>query len=203
MKKTYQMTITAIALACIASAVQAQSGNFVGPAVGLSVSAIASKLDRDPAWTSDMTGNAAGVGLVGSWGLEVAPQWVVTFGATLSLNKPELYSETSSGTTSTATSKQRYSLSIAPGYRLGDAGLLYGKVGYHAMVMNYNSNSGTDMDKTHQGYGVGFGYARAITKNIELRGEFESIVFSGENTASTTKITPKQNNLNLSLLYKF
>jgi opacity protein-like surface antigen len=202
-KKLNQLIISAAVLACAAGNAMAQSTNFIGPAVGLTVSAQSYKLDRDPAWTSDMTGNAVGAELVGSWGFDVAPKWVVTVGATISLKNSEFYSDSVNGTNSTATSKQRYSLYVAPGLRLGTDGLLYGKVGYHSMVVNYASTAGTDIDKTHQGYGLGFGYAHALTKNLELRGEFETLAYSSENTAATTKIAPKQNNLNLSLLYKF
>jgi opacity protein-like surface antigen len=59
------------------------------------------------------------------------------------------------------------------------------------------------LDKTHQGYGLGLGYAHALSKNLELRGEFEAVTYSAENTSATVKLAPKQNNLNLSLLYKF
>ncbi len=203
MKNLNQLIISAAVLACATTGAQAQSTNFVGPAVGLTVSAQSYKLDRDPAWTSDMTSNGTGVELVGSWGFDVAPKWVVSVGATLGLKNSEIYSETVSGNTSTATAKQRYSLYVAPGFRLGTDGLLYGKVGYHSMSVNYVSTAGTDIDKTHQGYGLGLGYAHALTKNIELRGEFESVIYGGENTTATVKLTPKQNNLNLSLFYKF
>lgn len=205
MKNTLTRTAlaTATLLACLHESALAQSSNFIGPAVGLTVSAQSYKLDRDPAWTSDMTGNGSGVELVGSWGFDVAPKWVVTVGATMGLKNSEIFSETLSGNTSTATAKQRYSLYVAPGFRLGTDGLLYGKVGYHSMVVHYASTAGTDIDKTHQGYGLGLGYAHALSKNLELRGEFEAVTYSAENTAATVKIAPKQNSLNLSLLYKF
>lgn len=198
-----KLLLSAAVLACTAGGALAQSTNFVGPAIGLTVSAQSYKLDRDPAWTSDMTGNGTGAELVGSWGFEVAPKWVVTAGATMSLKDSEFYSDSVNGTNSTATSKQHYSLYVAPGFRLGSDGLLYGKVGYHSLVVHYASTAGTDLDKTHQGYGLGFGYAHALTKNLELRGELETVTYSAENTAPTVKIAPRQTSLAFGLLYKF
>lgn len=178
----------------------AQSANFIGPAVGLTVSAQSYKLDRDPAWTSDMTGNGAGAELVGSWGFAMGPQWVGTAGLSIGLKNSDIF--TDSATANVATSKQRFSLSFAPGYRIGANGLLYGKFSLQSMVVSYAS-PGFEVTRTHQGTGLGIGYAHALTKNVELRGEFETVAYSGENTTATVKLTPKQNNLNVSLLYRF
>jgi hypothetical protein len=194
-----KLILTATVLACTAGGALAQSANFIGPAVGLTVSAQSYKLDRDPAWTSDLSGNGTGADLVGSWGFAMGSQWVGTAGVAIGLKNSEIYADATGGT---ATSKQRVSLSFAPGYRLGTDGLLYGKLSLQSMVVNYAS-SGTEVSRTHQGTGLGIGYAHALTKNIELRGEFESVIFSGENTTPTVKLTPKQNNLNLTLLYRF
>jgi opacity protein-like surface antigen len=195
-----KLLLTATVLACTAGGALAQSANFIGPAVGLTVSAQSYKLDRDPAWTSDMSSNGTGADLVGSWGFAMGSQWVGTAGVSIGLKNSDIF--TDAATANVATSKQRVSLSFAPGYRIGTDGLLYGKISLQSMVVNYVA-PGFDISRTHQGTGLGIGYAHALTKNIELRGEFESVIFSGENTTPTVKLTPKQNNLNLSLLYRF
>jgi opacity protein-like surface antigen len=206
LKKSFLSLAVLACATCAANGAWAQTtkpANFIGPAVGVAISAQRYTLDRDPAWTSNMTGTGTGVDLVGSWGLALSPQWVATIGATLGLKNSDIYTETNAGVTFTATSKQRFSLSVAPGYRLGAGGLLYGKAGYHSMVVGYDAIGFSSTTKTHQGFGLGFGYAHALTANLELRGEFESVAYSGENTTATVKLTPKQTNVNLGLLYKF
>lgn len=199
MKKLNQLIASAAVLACATGSALAQSANFIGPAAGVTVSSQTYKIDRDPVWTRDLTGNGNIFELVGSWGFAMAPQWVGTAGVSLGLSNSDLYADA----TSRATGKQRASLSFAPGYRLGAGGLVYGKVGYHTMQVNYKDSSGGEITLTHQGFGTGVGYAHALTRNIELRGELETVTYSAENTTATIKVTPKQNNLNVSLLYRF
>jgi opacity protein-like surface antigen len=169
--------------------------------LGVAVSAQKYTIDRDPVWTSDLAGSGNVADLVGSWGFALAQQWVGTVSATVGITNSDM----SMAPTAKAANKQRFSLSFAPGYRIGSDGLLYGKVGYHSVAFEYTDTSTTvsSLTKTHQGFGFGAGYAMALSRNLELRAEVESVTYSGENTSATVKLTPKETNFTLGLLYRF
>jgi len=199
MQNSIKFVVFSAAIGCAVGNVLAQSANFLGTGVGLSVASQTSKIDRDPMWTSDISGNDTNANLVGSFGFEITPQWVGTVGLTLDLKKTRLYEQGADS----ATGKQRLSISFAPGYRLGTNGLAYGKLSIHSMTVDYSS-AGAGFSRTHQGYGLGFGYGHAISKNIELRGEYSTEIYAYMEAASAAvKLAPKQNNVAFSLLYKF
>lgn len=204
MKTTFTTTaLVAALLAASSSAALAQSANFTGPGLGVVVSAQQHRIDRDPAWTNDMGSNSTATALVGSWGFASGQHWVTTVGLDIGLGNTEYFRETASGITSTAKVKQHYALSVAPGYRLGNESLVYAKVALHSLAIDYEATNATAYARTHQGYGLGVGYAQALAKNIELRAELETIAYGWETTANNVKLAPRQNNLNFALVYKF
>ena len=129
-------------------------------------------------------------------------QWVGTVGLAYALKNTDFGTLVSGAITNTATIKNHLALSFAPGFRVGNDGLAYGKLSYHNLSANYTANTGFDETKTHTGFGFGVGYAMALSSNLELRGEVESVSFSSESTG-TTKAAPKQTNFTIGLLYKF
>lgn len=204
MKTTFTTTALAAALLAMGSTgALAQSANFVGPALGVKVGAQQSRINREPAWPTEMDGHTTGVDLVGSWGFATGKQWVTTVGMEVGLTKPEYYQSISSGVTSTATAKQHLAVYVAPGYRLGANSLVYAKVGYHSLAMAYETSTGESVTPTHQGYGLGIGYAHALTSNVELRTEIEAISYDWGSAFNNVKLAPKQSNLNFALVYKF
>lgn len=198
--------IVAALLACAAAPAMAQASkqsNFTGPALGVAISAQQNRVDFDPAASSEMKASSSGVDLLGSYGFAMGPQWVGTVGLSLGLKNSDFGSMVIGSTTSTATAKNHLSVSFAPGYRVGNDGLVYGKLAFHTLSANYTSSSGFDETKTHSGTGFGVGYAMALSSNLELRGELESVTYSSETTGTTSKSIPKQTNFTVGLLYKF
>jgi opacity protein-like surface antigen len=204
--------ITNTIVACsvlAASNAFAQTGKqapFTGFGLGVSVSSVKNSLDLSSTlYTSapDFAKTSVEPALLGSYGFAISKDWVGTVGLSVGLKDSDYDSVTTGSTTSTAVAKNHIALSFAPGWRVNEQGLLYGKVALHSMRVNYTSNAGTDTTLTHQGTGIGFGYGLAISQNIEFRAEYESVQFDGQNTAATTTSKPKQTNFNFGLLYKF
>lgn len=197
--------IAAALLACAAAPAMAQASkqtNFTGPALGMSISAQQNRADLDIATTEDIKASSSGADLIGSYGFSMGPQWVGTFGVAVGLKNSDLGSTVSAGIPTSTTAKNHLSLSFAPGYRIGNDGLVYGKLAYHSLSVNTTSATGFDKTNTHSGTGFGVGYAMALSSNLELRGELESVTYSTE-AVGTAKLTPKQTNFTIGLLYKF
>lgn len=204
MKKTIT-ALAAIALTCAAASSFAQSAkaaSFTGWGVGATVSAVNNAADLRPNLT-DLAASGSEVALSGSYGYAMGGDWIGTAGLTIGLVGSDFGSYMQGGTTSTAKIKNHYSVSFAPGYRLGDRGLIYGKVAYHQADVNYTATSGFDLTTAHRGTGVGIGYAMAMSDTLELRGEYEFVKFDTQNTSASSDATPHQGRLNVSLFYKF
>jgi opacity protein-like surface antigen len=200
--------IAAALLACAAAPAMAQTSkqtDFTGPSVGVALSSQRSKVVFTPSSTYQFAGTDSAVDLLGSYGFAMGNNWVGTVDLKLGLKKVKFGDEQVGANTETATIKRHLSASFAPGYRVGESGLVYGKVGFHSATVNYTSTSGTDFDRTHAGVGIGLGYAVALSPSMELRGEFESVAYNGESNGGSgiSKIYPEQTNFTIGLLYKF
>lgn len=206
MKTTFTTTALAAALLAMGStgalAQSAKQSNFTGLGLGVAVSSVRNTFEVTSG-VSDFGNTSSEAALVGSYGYAMGKDWVGTLGVSLALKNSDYGSYTSGSTTSTATARKHMAFSFAPGYRLGSDGLVYAKLGLHQMDVNYTSTSGFDLTKTHQGTGWGFGYAAALTPNLELRAEYEVVNFNGQDTSTTNTSTPKQSSLNFALVYKF
>jgi hypothetical protein len=200
--------IAAALLACASAPAMAQTSkqtDFTGPSLGVAISSQRSKLIFSPSSTYKYESTGAGADLLGSYGFAMGKNWVGTVDLKLGLKKVSFGDEQIGANTESATIKQHFSASFAPGYRVGDSGLLYGKVGFHSATVNYTSTSGTDFDRTHAGVGVGIGYAMALSPSMELRADVESVQYDGQANGSggVSKLYPEQTNFTLGLLYKF
>jgi len=127
-----------LALACTAAL--AQSGqNFVGPAVGIGVTAQNNKAaltsQNIPSVNGQAPqGNATAATLLGSWGVALSDRWVTTLGLAWDLNSTDSgqFKYTSGGQqTGTLKVKEHLSISVAPGYKVSTGLLVYGKLAYH------------------------------------------------------------------------
>lgn len=199
---------SALALAC--GSVAAQSAhNFVGPALGISVTAQSNKSPLSSQVVSlngkSVQASDTATSLVGSWGWALSDRWVVSLGAAWDLNMADIgkvnYTSGASQTLSLR-AKEHLSLSVAPGYRLNPDLLLYGKLANHQLKAQYvdsASNSGT---VDHVGVGVGLGLALSVASKWELRVEHEDVKYDAK-TVRTTSGKPEQSIFSLGLLYKF
>lgn len=197
--------ITAALLACTCAPALAQASkttNFTGLGVGVTLASAKNKLDFDPTASGAYEGTDSAADLVTSYGFDMGSQWVGTVGLALGLKSTSFGTLVSGAISNSASGKQHIALSFAPGLRVGNEGLVYGKLAYHQLAVNYTSSSGFDDTKTHTGTGIGIGYAYAVSPQIELRGEFESVSY-GAQTVGTTSASPKQTNLSFGVLYKF
>lgn len=207
MKHTlFRTALAAAALLAFASGpalAQAKpNSNFTGLGLGASIASSKNKLEFEPAASGPFEGTDSAADLLASYGFNMGSQWVGTVGAAIGIKSTSFGTFIGNGSNSNATTKQHFALSFAPGFRIGSDGLLYGKLAFHQLSVNYTSTSGFDNTKTHTGTGIGFGYAYAATPQLELRGELEAVNY-GAQTVGTSITTPKQTSLGLSLLYKF
>lgn len=191
--------------ALAASSAFAQSDKqaaFTGLGLGLSVSSVKNTIDLSST-SVDFGKTSSEAALIGSYGFAMSKDWVGTVGLSVGLKKSDYDAVDFPGNTTTAAVKNHIALSFAPGFRIGDQGLLYGKVALHSMAVNYTNTNGFDTTLTHQGTGIGLGYAFAISRNVELRAEYETVQFEAQNTNPTTTSKPKQTALTFGVLYKF
>lgn len=207
MKNTLVHTALAAAalLACASGSALAQANstaNFTGLGLGVSVASSKNKLEFEPAAANTFEGTDSAADLLASYGFNLGGQWVGTVGMAVGLKSTSFGTYIGTGSNSNATTKQHFALSFAPGLRVGNDGLVYGKLAFHQLSVNYTSTSGFDDTKTHTGTGLGIGYAYAVGPKLELRGEFEAVTY-GALTVGTSSTTPKQTSLALGLLYKF
>lgn len=207
MKPALTNFCAAAALACLAAPALAETGHhFTGFSLGASLGAVNSKIDFSPAAGTDMASSDNAFDLVGSYGFSLGSDWIGTVDLNYGLKNIKFGSFVSStGVTSEASAKQHYAVSFAPGYRIGSNGLLYGKVALHSLTVNYTATSGIDFSRTHQGVGVGAGYAMALNNRLTLRAELESVSYNSQqnNNSATATLKPEQLGLSATLLYKF
>lgn len=176
--------------------------SFTGLGLGANVSFVKNSMDVTSG-VADFANNTTEAALTASYGFAMGKDWVGTAGLSLGLKNSDYGNYTSGSVTSTGTAKQHTSVSFAPGYRIGNDGLVYGKLALHQMTVNYTSSSGFDVSKTHQGTGIGIGYAHALSPSLEFSVEYETVQFDTQNTTTTSTAQPKQGNLNLGIAHRF
>lgn len=199
-----------LAVSCGATSAQGTAQpHFIGPAVGLTVTSVQTKVDYEstvPSINGQSTQtNDSEAALTASYGFAMSQDWVGTVGFSYGLKSADAGTVTyTAGGTQRFTSKfkDHIVLSFAPGYRVGGNALVYGKLAYHQIKADYTDTGSVSGTTAHTGSGVGFGVAYAIDPKLELRAEYESVTYSAEKAQLTTG-TPKQTGLTFGLLYKF
>ncbi|MBU0587055.1 MAG: outer membrane beta-barrel protein [Gammaproteobacteria bacterium] len=215
MNTSHKTLLSAALLVC---AVGATSGawaqtkpaeSFIGPAFGVSIYAQQTSVDYTstfaPIGNRSSSGNGSEVSVIGSWGFALAPEWVGTVG--LSLGTQTLdggsFNYTSGGTqTITTKLKDHWSISFAPGYRVGADSLVYAKLAYHQITGVYTDTLTKGGTTTHTGTGWGLGYAFAVSRQLELRAEYEAVSYSSGKVL-LTEGKPEQKGVSFSALYRF
>lgn len=207
MKNTLIQTALAAAvlLTCTSGPALAQANskaNFTGFGLGVSIASSKNKLEFEPAAAGPFEGTDSAVDLLASYSFNMGNQWVGTVGMAVGLKSTSFGTYVGTSSNSNATTKQHLALSFAPGLRVGNDGLVYGKLAFHQLSVNYTSTSGFDDTKTHTGTGIGIGYAYAVSPQLEVRGELEAVNY-GSVMVGTSNTTPKMTSVGVGLVYKF
>ena len=209
--KSTTLALTAATLLAGAGTAFAQSAqqNFVGPAIGLTESAIQNKVDFESTVTSingqSTQTNDTEAALVASYGFAMSPDWVGTVGISYSVKSTDAGKVNYTAGTAqsfSGTFKDHLAISFAPGYRVGPNALVYGKLAFHQVKAEYTDTAAAGGTNTHTGTGIGLGVAFALSPKVELRTEYEMVNFSSEKANLTTG-KPKMSGLTVGLLYKF
>lgn len=205
------LALTAAALLASTGTAFAQNAqqNFVGPAIGMTVSAIQNKADYEstvPSINGQSTQtNDTEAALIASYGFSLSPDWVGTVGISYSVKSTDAGKVNYTAGTAqsfSGTLKDHLAISFAPGYRVGPNALVYGKLAFHQLKAEFTDTASSGGSNTHTGTGVGFGVAFAIAPKMELRAEYESVAYGSQKTQLTTG-APKVSGLTVGLLYKF
>lgn len=209
--KSTTLALTAATLLASAGTAFAQNTqqNFVGPAIGLTVSAIQNKVDFESTVPSingqNTQTNDTEAALIASYGFAMSPDWVGTVGISYSVKSMDAGKVNYTAGTAqsfSGTFKDHLAISFAPGYRVGPNALVYGKLAFHQVKADYTDTAAAGGTNTHTGTGIGLGVAFALSPKVELRTEYEMVNFSSEKANLTTG-KPKMSGLTVGLLYKF
>eukprot|EP01041_Mallomonas_annulata_P021831 gene21831-41986_t len=148
---------------------QSAQPNFVGPAIGLTVSAVQNKVDYEstvPSINGQSTQtNDTEAALVASYGFAMSPDWVGTVGISYSVKSTDAGKVNYTAGTAQSFSgsfKDHLAISFAPGYRVGPNALVYGKLAFHQLKAEFTDTASSGGSNTHTGTGIGFGVAFAI-----------------------------------------
>lgn len=117
------------------------------------------------------------------------------------------------------TINKSFGLNLLPGYLITDKLILYGRIGvekgnfkYSEHKKNPNGTNGKTESKWLTGIRYGIGMEAQLLKNFQLRLEYSRLVYQtyfdnsyplAPNVVRTIKLTPKTNQMELTLLYRF
>lgn len=193
------------ALTCTAQA-QSQDRRFIGPAIGVSLSAAHNKVEYGAflAGSESSKSDAAGR-LDASYGFGLSPEWVLTVGAVYDLNRTDFGRVTyvSGGVqTVNAKLKDHFAVYVAPGYQVAPNWLVYGKLSVHQAKAEYTDSGAVNGETTHSGTGFGFGAATAFSKQVEGRFELEQVNYN-EKSGNLSTGKPKTTQATFYLGYRF
>jgi outer membrane immunogenic protein len=165
------IAIVAAAAATLAAA-SAHADTFNGPSVGVqggweenSVNNAVTALDHTPVAAK---GDAGTLGVFAGYDWHLAPHIVV--GTQAELNFP-ISSHINNGY-ATIDSKRSIDLSARAGYLFGDKTLVYGRAGYSNVRASVNLPDEAYASGSQNGWMLGAGVERAVTKNITGRIEY-------------------------------
>ncbi|TDR82619.1 porin family protein [Paludibacterium purpuratum] len=188
------MQMKQIRLAMFAAALVAGSAfaaqPFVGPSVGLSVSSVHTDVDFSGGLNNSMSSNRTAFDLNAGYGMELAPKVVLNGAMSINLNQPSAGSLGYSSTNSvTGKFKDRWSLSLAPGYLITPKLMAYGKVAYQYANIEVNDSAfpaqGAQTLHFH-GWGYGIGVAYAPVDHLETSLEVQKTEYSTQRMNAST-----------------
>lgn len=131
----------------------------------------------------------------GSYGFVAGDKIIVSVGATYDLFDTELLSISDGGNSAKLKETNHFSLFVAPGYRVSDNALIYGKLGYHHSNIKSSYSAGGEDNINESVHGLGYGLGAKVALNKELyfsvealRVDYKSITILGgpKGTTGTT-----------------
>jgi hypothetical protein len=187
------LKLSAIALLASSTSLMAQSKNFAGASIGLSLSAVGAEISGNSTssagGTSGTNSTSGSIGKVAeiaaidaSYGFAMGANSVFVVGATYTPGKAKAgtgnYTDTNSGTgaeTNTGTLsvevKDPYTIYVAPTYVVGNNAALYAKLGYSKADINVNATGGaalTTKPSDLEGWTYAIGSKTLLTNNVYL-----------------------------------
>jgi len=168
---------------CSAPAFAADSANFTGFTLGVTVGQSHNSIDYsgyiDGKSSSD---NSFASGLNAGYGFALNDSVVLSVGATYALRDAKFgqvtYDESGSTVYVNGKIKDHWSVFVAPGYRFAPQWLGYAKLAYHVAKSHYTDTLMGSGTSSHHGVGYGAGLAFAATHNLELSAEVSRVDLS-------------------------
>ena len=182
------LKLSAIALLASSTSLMAQSKNFAGPSLGLSLSAVGAEISGSTTSSSGGTaGSNATSGSIGkvaeiaaidaSYGFAMGANSVFVVGATYTPGKAKAgsgsYTDNNTGGTDTGTLsveiKDPYTIYVAPTFVVGNNAALYAKLGYSKADVNVNATGGaalTAKPNDLEGWTYAIGSKTLLTNNV-------------------------------------
>ena len=182
------LKLSAIALLASSTSLMAQSKNFAGASIGLSLSAVGAEISGNSTSSAGATaGSNATSGSIGkvaeiaaidaSYGFAMGANSVFVVGATYTPGKAKAgsgsYTDNNTGGTDTGALsveiKDPYTIYVAPTYVVGNNAALYAKLGYSKADVNVNATGGaalTAKPNDLEGWTYAIGSKTLLTNNV-------------------------------------
>ena len=182
------LKLSAIALLASSTSLMAQSKNFAGASLGLSLSAVGAEISGSSTSSSGGTaGSNATSGSIGkvaeiaaidaSYGFAMGANSVFVVGATYTPGKAKAgsgsYTDNNTGGADTGTLsveiKDPYTIYVAPTFVVGNNAALYAKLGYSKADVNVNATGGaalTTKPNDLEGWTYAIGSKTLLTNNV-------------------------------------
>jgi hypothetical protein len=185
------LKLSAIALLASSTSLMAQSKNFAGASLGLSLSAVGAEISGSSTSSSGATAGAnATSGSIGkvaeiaaidaSYGFSMGTNSVFVVGATYTPGKAKAgsgnYTDNNAGTGSSSDTgtlsvevKNPYTIYVAPTYVVGNNSALYAKLGYSKTDLNVSATGGaalTSKPNDLEGWTYAIGSKTLLTNNV-------------------------------------
>lgn len=179
----------------------AQADKFSGFSVGLNSGFESGKMTVDDG-TDKSTAGATNtpIEIIASYTMSLSSDATIGLGFAYDLYTPKFVNSSEfGGENATADVKlsNHYSVFIEPGIALSETTLGYLKLAYHS-----GTAKGSNLSKTVNGAGYGFGVKHLINSNLYLNIEIQQVNYS-KITVSSTNITGTQNLATVGIGYKF
>ena len=182
------MKLSAIALLASSTSLMAQSKNFAGASLGLSLSAVGAEISGSSTSsgtvgstanaTSGSIGKVAEIAAIdASYGFAMGANSVFVVGATYTPGKAKAgsgsYTDNNTGGSDTGTLsveiKDPYTIYVAPTFVVGNNAALYAKLGYSKADVNVNATGGaalTAKPNDLEGWTYAIGSKTLLTNNV-------------------------------------
>ncbi len=211
-----KLTLALAAAGLLSIGTVAHAGNFDGFSLGIEgqLKSTSTSMKLDDFFSMENLGGKHNFipAISGSYTFAVAPKFLLGIGATYDLGSTDVgdmsvHVDEGYFFSTTVKEKNKYSISVTPGYLVNDTTLLYGKISYNKMksvlswVDEYWEESGSASQK-FSGVGFGAGIKVALTKNIHAYTEAQRVNYSAKTDGFIT-LKPSSTIGSVGVAYKF